>query len=107
MQAIKQMIASVGLPCAYNQFRKSEAPGHPPFICFYFTNSNNFIADGKVYQKIRELKIELYTDEKTPALEAAVESALDAAGLCYESAETGIESERMLMVTWTTEVALD
>lgn len=103
---ISTMIASVGLPYAYDHFTKAESPGGPPFICFLCQNSDNFAADGVVYQPISALTIELYTAEKSFEYEAAVEAALTAAGLFFDKDETWLDSERMFEVVYTTEVAI-
>lgn len=100
------MIAGIGLPYAYDHFEKEESPGSPPFICFLYPESENVFADSRVYQKVKTLRIELYTDNKEPDMETAVEDALDEAGLCYDSSEEYIESEKMYMVTWETTVII-
>ena len=100
------MIAAVGLPFAYDHFDQDNTPGHPPFICFRYPDSDNFGADNIVYQKIRGLSIELYTDEKNMDYEQVVEDALDEAGLYYESNETYLDSEKMYMVRWDTAFVL-
>ena len=56
------MVAETGLPYAYDHFAEGESP-EPPFLVFLFPWSDNFMADGKVYQKINELHFELYTDD--------------------------------------------
>lgn len=103
---VAQMIAGIGLPYAYDHFDADDTPGHPPFICFTYPASDNFFADDSVYQKFRELNIELYTDVKELTLEKRVEDALDAAGLPYNSTETYISAEKMYMVTWNTSIVL-
>ena len=105
-QEVSQMLAGIGLPYAYDHFTKDDTPGGPPFICFVYPDSDNFSADGRVYQRITSLDIELYTDEKDITLERAVEEALDDAGLYYESHEEYLESEHMFMVRWETEILL-
>ena len=103
---VAQMIAGIGLPFAYDHFEPAETPGHPPFICFTYPESDNFFADGGTYQKIKRLNIELYTDEKDPELEEAVEDALDARELTYNSSESYIDSEKMYMVLWETDILI-
>ena len=44
-------------------------------------------ADGKVYFRISEVHIELYTDEKSPETEQIVETVLDAHGIFYNKTE--------------------
>lgn len=103
---VAQMIASVGLPYAYYQFPENTGQ-QPPFICFYYPQSNDFKADDTNYQKINALTIELYTDNKDFGLEAQVEGMLKANGLVFSWAETYIDSERMHLTTYYTEVIID
>ena len=99
------MIDSIGLPYAYYQFPDNSGQ-QPPFICFYFPDNNDLVADNSNYQKIEGLTVELYTDAKDFALEAQVEAALKEAGLVYSRSETPIESERMYLVSYETEVLI-
>lgn len=103
---IAQLIDGIGYPYAYYQFEKETAK-EPPFICFFYPENNDFLADNTNYAHITELTIELYTDNKDFAAEAAVESALEAAEIVYEKDETYIDSERMYMITYTTEVLIN
>ena len=104
---IATMIAGVGLPYAYDHFEADEHPEGPPFICFLYPDSDDFVADGRNYQGITELRIELYTDAPDFALEAALEAAMTAAGLVYgRIGPTFIESERMYQTTYETEALL-
>ena len=100
------MIAGIGIPYAYYQFPKATAEP-PPFICFYYPGSADFMADNINYAKINELTIELYTNEKDFDLEAQVEAALTAHDLPYTREETWLDSERMNMVVYTTEVFIN
>jgi hypothetical protein len=102
---ISAMIGEIGLPYAYYQF-PDNTELQPPFICFLFDEDNDFIADGINYQKIRNLTVELYTDNKDFELEEAVETALNEHGLVYDRSETYLDSERMNMVTYTTDVLI-
>lgn len=105
-QEINTMIDSIGLPYAYYQFPDNSGQ-QPPFICFYFPDNNDLVADNSNYQKIEGLTVELYTDAKDFALEAQVEAALKEAGLVYSRSETPIESERMYLVSYETEVIIN
>lgn len=100
------MVASIGLPYAYNEFPDGTAQS-PPFICFLYDTSNDFAADNTNYVKVRPLVIELYTDNKSFSLEQTVESVLEANGLFYTRNETYIASERMFLVTYTMEVCIN
>jgi hypothetical protein len=103
---IATLVDGIGYPYAYYQFEKETAKD-PPFICFYYPENNDFLADNTNYAHITELTIELYTDNKDFAAEAAVEDALTTAGIVYEKDETYIDSERMYMITYTTEVLIN
>lgn len=103
MDDILAMLRELKLPFAYDHFVEGEAP-EPPFICYLVPGSNNFAADGRVYFKINEYHIELYTDEKSPALESSLEAVLDNHGIFYNKSETWIESEKLYEVLYTFEM---
>ena len=102
MDSIMAMMEEIGLPFAYDHFAEGESP-EPPFICFMHPGSDNFAADGKVYLKINEVHIELYTDEKNPETEALVEAVLDAHEIFYDKSEVWIESEKLYEVLYSFE----
>lgn len=103
------MIAGIGLPYAYDHFNDADGahPQGPPFICFLYPNSDDFIADNINYARITRLVIELYTDNVDFDLEGAVEAALIAAELPFTRDQQYIESERMYMTTYNTEVLIN
>ena len=103
---ISQMIAEVGVPYAYYQFPE-ETGQEPPFICFYYPNNNDFVADGENYVKVVQLVIELYTDNKDFDLEATLEAVLSEHDLVFTREETYIDSERMYLETYYTEVIIN
>ena len=102
---IATMIGAMKLPFAYDHFPDKEAPA-PPFIFFYFSGSSDLSADNTNYQRIRPLVLELYSDNKDFDLEEAVETALNAAGLVYSRVETYIDTERLYMVTFTSDIII-
>ena len=61
-------------------------------------------ADNRVWQKINQLNIELYTDEKSPETEERIEDILDSYEIPYEKTEVWIESEKMYEVLYQTEI---
>ncbi len=65
--------------------------------------SDNFSADGRVYLKVSVVHIELYTDEKSPAAEEALENLLSEYGIFYDKTEVWIESESLYEVLYTFE----
>lgn len=102
---VSQVLDGIGLPYAYDHFEEGNA-APPPFICFYYGESDDLAADNTNYAKIRPLTVELYTDNKDFALEAQVEAAMNAAGLVYSRDEGYIDSERMYEVTYQTEIII-
>ena len=105
MDELLTMLGEMHIPFAYDHFAEGEAPD-PPFICYLLPASDNFSADGVVYWKITEVRIELYTDKKDLPCEQAVEAVLDAHGFFYNKSEVWIESEKLyeVMYTFETEV---
>ena len=77
---IVEKLEETNLPLAYDHFAEGDSPD-PPFLVFLFPSSDNFSADGQVYQKIDVLHVELYTDRKQPDVEAKVEAVLDRHGI--------------------------
>lgn len=106
---IAQMVAGIGLPNAFYQFSDDDAgkPQGPPFICFFYPNDDDFIADNINYVRITALTIELYTDDVDFDLEESVEAALIVAELPFSKAQVYIDGERMYQTTYTTEVCLN
>lgn len=103
---IYTMLNAIGIPCVYHHF--SEGSGQqPPFICFYCPNDNDFLADNTNYVKVDALTVELYTDNKDFELEGRLEAALNGAGLVYTRFGEYIDSEKMYMQTYETEVFID
>ena len=106
MDNVMEIMEALRLPFAYDHFAEGESPD-PPFLVFLLPGSNHFGADGKVYRKITELDIELYTDYKDPDTEVLLEDVLDAHDIYYTKDETYIESERLYEVIYSTEVLYD
>jgi len=102
---VATMINSIGIPYAYYQFPDGTGQACP-FICFFFSDSNDLAAENTNYQKIRPLNIELYTDNKDFALEETVETVLNSNGLVYDRSESYLDSERMFMVVYTTDILI-
>ena len=106
MEPIATMMEEIGIPFAYDHFAEGESPD-PPFICYLSPNSDNFAADGKVYYKINEIHIELYTDCKDLSAEQKVEAVLDEHGIFYEKSEVWIESEKLYEVLYSFEMEVN
>ena len=101
------MIASIGLPSAYDHFTERDRPDGPPFICFLYPYNNDQAFDDRNYVQVEQLQIELYADNKDFDNETAIEDALNAASLPFDKDCTWLDDERMYMTTYTTEVLIN
>ena len=101
-----EMVKSIGLPYAYYQF--PEGTGQAlPFVCFFYSSSDDLYADDSNYQRIAVLNIELYTAEKDFDLEDKTEEILSGAGLTYYKEENYIDSEKMWQIAYEMEVLIN
>ena len=103
IENLVEMLQKTGIPFAYDHFAEGESP-KPPFICYLLPGSNNFAADGKVYFRINQVRIELYTDSKDLAVERKVEMVLDESSIFYNKSEVWIQSEKLYEVLYSFEV---
>lgn len=99
MDELVKIIGEIGIPFAYDHFAEGESPD-PPFLCYLLPGSDNFAADGRVYYKMSEVRIELYTDFKDVSLEEEVTAVLDNHGIFYEQSEVWIEEEKLYEVAF-------
>ena len=100
MEKLLSVLDSIGIPYAYDHFAEGESPD-PPFLCYLLPGSSNFSADGKVYHRVSEVRLELYTDYKDLDSEEKVEAALDAVGIFYNKTEAWIDSEKLYEVLYS------
>ena len=103
IENLVEMLQELKIPFAYDHFAEGESP-EPPFICYLIPGSNNFAADGRVYFKLNEVRIEMYTDFKDLDLESRVEGVLDGHEIFYNKSETWIQSEKLYEVMYSFEM---
>ena len=103
MEEVIRIMEEIGLSYAYDHFAEGESPD-PPFICYLIPGSDNFAADGRVYFKLNEVRIEMYTDFKDISLESRVEDVLDGHEIFYNKSETWIQSEKLYEVMYSFEM---
>lgn len=103
IENLVEMLQEMEIPFAYDHFAEGESP-EPPFICYLIPGSDNFAADGKVYFKMNEVRIEMYTDFKDLDLESRVEGVLDGHEIFYNKSETWIQSEKLYEVMYSFEM---
>ncbi len=97
---------AVGGRSTYYQWPVGSAP-KPPYVIYYYPASDDLAADNSNYVALRPVYIELYTDNKDFAAEAAIEGTLAAAGVSYLKTETPLDDESMFMVLYETEVIIN
>lgn len=102
-EQVKKIIEDQSLPVAYRAWREGEAPPLP-YAVYYAGRANNFAADGIVYFSAQKYTIELYTEEKAPDIERALEERLTAAGIFWTKDEAYIDSEHMNEIIYEIEV---
>ena len=103
IENLVEMLQEMNIPFAYDHFAEGESP-EPPFVCYLIPGSDNFAADGKVYFKMNEVRIEVYTDFKDLDLESRVEGVLDGHEIFYNKSETWIQSEKLYEVMYSFEM---
>ena len=84
---------------AYRAFPASAAPDLP-FICILETETDNFTAENKVYQKRQYINVELYSAYKDVNSENALEDMFADKEIIWNKSEEYIESEEMLEVIY-------
>lgn len=106
---VASMIASMGLPSAYDHFDKDDLnrPSGPPFICFLYPENNDPAFDDHNYIHVEQLQIELYTDNKDFDRETVIEDVLNANDLPFDKDCTWLSDEHMYMTTYTMEVLIN
>lgn len=84
-------------------YHKAKVGQTLPYIAYEQTESNNLSADDKVYVKVDNYDINLYTEIKDLKLENRIESVLDGLGLHWEKSESYFENEDYLIHTYSVE----
>ena len=94
-------LLKTNFPVAYLSFKK---PPTLPFIVYINSSREGISADDKVWHKLNNYRIELYTNKKDPASELILENVLDNAGIFYEMDEAYIDSEAMHESIYTIQI---
>ena len=95
------LLKTTGLPVTYRAWEDGAAP-ELPFLCYLSTGTDTLPADGGVYVRWDNVRVELYTALKDPAAEEKVEAALR--GFYWTKDETYIASERCYKIDYEIEV---
>ncbi len=107
IKEIAAMVAGIGLPYAYHHFDEEEQRTlKPPYIRWFFSGIDDLYADNINFQRISDLRIELYTDIKDFDREEAIESILEANGWAYDKTETYLESELLYVTAYAGDIII-
>lgn len=101
MDKLYALLTLTELPFVYNHFKK---PPEPPYIVYLFANSDNFGADDKVYVKLNNYQVELYSKKKDQASEEIIEGLFDENEIFYDKSEVFIESEGLYQVMYEIQI---
>jgi len=96
-----QVLQPTGLPWAYHHW---DSPPPPPYGVYLDIEDDPFYADDRTYVYFREVRLEVYSLERDPALDGRIRAALDDAGLSYDVDYTHIESEGLYETIFEFEV---
>lgn len=90
-------LRSIGYPVAFSHFNVDGDNPAPtlPFITYLTPSTSNKIADDKVYKKITNVDVELYTVGKDLVAEQLLEDMFDDNNIPYEAVQIWIESEKV------------
>lgn len=100
-QELEQLLAPLGIPFTFHHW---ERPPALPYGVYFDDYTDNFEADDRAYAVIRHFRIELYSRQRDPALEARMEKIFDEADLYWDKDSTYIDSERFYQVAYEIEV---
>jgi len=91
MEELKKILEQLNCPIAYDHFN---GPTTSPYIIYRRFSTSNFGADNKVYKKINNIYVGLYTSKKDIELENALEELFDENNIFYNvESEEYIDSE--------------
>ena len=99
IEQLAALLEATGLPVAYQAFRTRQ---DPPFLCYRFIYDVQFFADDEVYFSTGHYQVELYTSQKSPDTERAVEAALGDLG--WDKTEAYLDEERIYQIIYEIEV---
>lgn len=89
------VLAGTHLPVAYGFFEEGEGVSLP-CITYQVAYSGNFGAENRVYKKLENVDIFLFTKTKDPATEYILESALNAADIFWQVTETYLSDQKCI-----------
>ena len=98
-------VSTATIPAVVTAWPINEVPGFP-YIVITYPENDDIIADNINFIKRVQCNIELYTENKTPDIEALVEATLASNALQYNKTSAYLDSEHMYQTLYITEVIL-
>ena len=99
MQTLMTILQQLNIPVAYDHFNTDT---NPPFVVYRRYSQSNFGADNKVYAKINNYYIELYTEYKDVELEERLETLLTNNDIFFNvESEDYISDEKMYEIIYS------
>lgn len=105
-EEVALMIEEIGLPCAYYQFPEDTGQA-PPYVVFFYSNTDDLYADNENYTRIEVLNIEFYSDVRDFETEARIEQILKNHGFSFYVESSYIDSEKMQQTAYEMEVLIN
>lgn len=107
IKEIQTMMASFNLPTAYHHFDDEQlATLKLPYIRWYFNGIDDLFADNINFQRIPELRIELYSDYKDFEHERTMETTFASNGFAYDKIDAYIDGEKLYCTTYVGDVVI-
>lgn len=104
---IANIIASIGLQYAYHHFPREQAQTlEPPYIVYSFYGADDLYADNINFQRIPELRIDLYSDQKEFEIEDRIEQCFADNQMTYDKTDTYLESELLYCTSYSMDIVL-
>lgn len=96
------LLSSTGLPVVYHSWKSSGLTvPELPYMVYLLIDTDNEAADNKVYKKINNYIVELYSDFKDLEAEQLIEDVFDNASIFYNKDETYIDKESLYEVAYS------
>lgn len=97
---LRKILDTMGIPVQYRAFKVGEAPSLPYILFYVEDNEGTLKADNYNYAKVKNVVIELYSEEKDIELEEKLEEILDKNTLEYATYESYLDTEDMHEVAY-------
>ena len=103
LDALLEILRQTKIPVTYEEWPEEYVPALP-YICYLESFTNNFMADGVVYESVHHVQIELYTAKREPQTEAILEAVLSSHSIPWNKTPEWIDTEQMYQILYEVEV---